>query len=138
MNRNIIKQLRWLVVVPASIGLGILYATYISPILMGGMSNSFEHGASPLMASMITIVSAYIIAPTYKFKTSLTIACLWLLAPLTGIIIMIFGIKINGEEQYLLDGGVALFTTILGVLFGLFITWRLTAKHNQSDEKIIV
>lgn len=137
MNRNIINWLRWLVVVPTSIGLGIIYAMYISPILMQGLSRSFEHGASPLIASMIAIVVAYTIAPTYKFKTSLTIACLWLLAPLGGVIIVIFGIKINGEEQYLLDGGAALFTTMLGILLGSFITWRLTVKHNKSDESIL-
>ena len=137
MNRNVIKWLRWSVVLPTSIGLGIIYAMFISPILMQAMSKSFEHGTSPLIAGVIAILSAYVIAPTYKFKTSLTIACLWLSAPLIGVIIMIFGIKVNGEEQYLLDGGIALFTTILGILLGLFITWRLTTKHKKSDEAIL-
>jgi hypothetical protein len=137
MNRNIVNWFRWLVVMPASIGLGITYAMYISPALMQGVGKSFEHGSSPLIASMIAILVAYIIAPDYKFKTSLTIAFLWLLVPLAGIIIMIFRIKVNGEEQYLLDGGVALFTTMLGILLGSLITWRLTVKHNKSYEAIL-
>jgi hypothetical protein len=85
MNKNIIKWLRWLIVVPASIGLGILYAMYVSPLLMQATSKSFEHGTSPLIAIMIALVSAYIVATMHKFKTSLVVGGLWLLAPLASI-----------------------------------------------------
>lgn len=137
MNSSIINWLRWILVLPVSIGSGIIYAMYISPALMQGMSKSFEHGSSPLIAILLAIVSAYIIAPSHKFKTSLVVGGVWLLAPIAGIFIVLTGIKIEGEEQSVVDGGFAIFTTMLGVLLGSLITWILNAKHNKSDKAIL-
>jgi len=141
MNRNLIRWFRWLILIPATIGLTLLYAIYVNPVLTQGFGKNIEHALNPFISFALVVLIAYLIAPSYKFKTSLIFGCLSLLLPFVGIIIVLTGIKIGGEEQYVLDGGIGLFATLLGVVSGLLITWKLSSKNNNSpnskDEAII-
>jgi len=126
-------------VLPVSIGMCILYSVYIHPVLLRGLDKDAVHAFNPLITSVIAIVLAYFIAPKYKFNIALVVAALWLLAPIAGLIIVMFGIKVNGQEQSILDGGAALATTILGVIVGIFIAWKfhLRLSSKSREEEII-
>lgn len=141
MNRNLIRWFRWLILIPATIGLTLLCAIYVNPVLTQDFGKNIEHALNPFISFALIVLIAYLIAPSYKFKTSLIFGCLSLLLPFVGIIIVLTGIKIGGEEQYVLDGGIGLFATLLGVVSGLLITWKLSSKNNNSpnskDEAII-
>lgn len=128
MNATLIYWLRWVLLLPIAIGLGIGYAIYGGPLVTYGWDKSIEHASSPFIASSLAIITAYIIAPSHKFKASLIVAGFWLLAPIIGIVIAVTGIKVEGEEQYLLDGGVAMLSTILGIGASLYANWRDSKK----------
>ncbi|MFN0292511.1 hypothetical protein [Pedobacter helvus] len=139
MNAKLLVFLRWLMVFPVSIGMCILYSFYIHPVLLQGWDKNIVHAFNPLIASVIAIVLAYFIAPKNKFNIALIVAGLFLLAPVTGLIIVMFGIKVNGQEQSILDGGAALATTTLGVIVGIFIAWKfhLRLSSKSREEEII-
>jgi hypothetical protein len=139
MNAKLLDFLRWVMVFPVSIGMCISYSFYIHPVLLQGWDKNIVHAFNPLIASVIAIVLAYIIAPKYKFNIALIVAGLFLLAPIAGLIIVIFGIEINGQEQTILDGGAALGTTILGVIVGIFIAWKFQLRllSKSKEEEII-
>jgi len=134
MNRNLIRWFRWLILIPATIGLTVLYAIYVNPVLTQGFGKNIEHALNPFISFALVVLIAYLIAPSYKFKTSLIFGCLSLLLPFVGIIIVLTGIKIGGEEQYVLDGGIAIFTTIAGLAVGLLITWKLNIRSYRFKE----
>jgi len=110
-------------VVPGAIGLGIGYAIYGGPFFTYGWDQRVDHASSPFIASSLAIIAAYIIAPSHKFKASLVVAGLWLLAPMTAVVISLAGIQVEGEQQYLLDGGVAMLSTVLGIGASLYANW---------------
>jgi hypothetical protein len=123
MNATYLNWLRWVLLVPTSIGLGILYAIYGGPLITYGWDQSIDHASSPFIASAIAILAAYHLAPFHKFRASLAVAFLWLMAPIIGSFIIITDIKVEGEEQYLVDGGVAMLSTFLGIVASLYANW---------------
>lgn len=139
MGSKFITWFRWVMVFPVSIGTCILYSSFIHPVLLQGLGKNTVHAFNPLIASVIAIVVAYIIAPNYKFNIALIVAGFFLLAPIAGLIIVMFGIKVNGQEQSILDGGAALATTTLGVIVGIFIAWKfhLRLSSKSREEEII-
>ena len=139
MSNKFTTWFRWLMVFPVSIGMCILYSFYIHPVLLQGWDKNIVHAFNPLIASIIAIVVAYIIAPRYKFTIALVVAGLWLLALIGGLIIVIFGIEVNGQEQTILDGGAALATTTIGIVVGIFIAWKFHIRRSSKskEEEII-
>lgn len=126
--------------VPLSIAICILYAIHVHPFLTQGLDKKLAHTLSPLIASIISIVFAYIIAPKCKFRSALIVAVTLLLVPIACIIIMVFGIKVSGEEQTIIDGGVAMAMLLIGIIVGVFVTWILKTWREMllaKDSRII-
>ncbi len=57
-----------------------------------------------------------------------------MVAPLVGMIIWLTDIKVEGKEQYLIDGGIALFATLAGLSIGLLVTWKLNKGSYRFRE----
>lgn len=132
MNKQIIKWSRWIILLPTSICLPVIciFLTDLLPAVNFEDSSSkhFLHSLYPFITSIISILTAYIIAPNHKFRASTAIAVLWLLSLLTALSIVIFKVRVAGEQQYVVDDGMATISTLIGVAIGLMVGWRLQVK----------
>lgn len=135
MNHKVIIILRWIIFIPASIVLSLIYAIYIHPLLMQGVDKRVAHALNTLIVGVIAITASYIIAPKHKFRSALIVAATLLLVPVACIIIIVFGIKVNGEEQTIVDGGAAMAMLLIGIIVGVFVTWILKTWRQISQAK---
>lgn len=129
MNQNIVKWLRWLFLLPVSI-LMTAVIFYLSELLPGiivskNSAKNVMHVLSPFFTSIISILSAHVIAPNDKFKASLVIGLIWLLILSIALSIVIFKVKFYGQHQYILDGGMALISAVTGIAIALLMSWKL-------------
>lgn len=128
INYNLIfKWVRWVALIPFSIGAGVLVSYVCSFMFDRSLpepsevitSNRFE----PLIASFISLLVAYVIAPMYKFKTVLLMISLWLFVLLLLLLIVVFKVKLYSEEYSVLDGGMRLLMTVVGLASGFLVVW---------------
>ncbi|SDH17177.1 hypothetical protein SAMN05421827_11839 [Pedobacter terrae] len=129
MNQNIVKWLRWLFLLPVSILMTavIFYLPELLPgiIVSKNSAKNVMHVLSPFFTSIISILSAHVIAPNDKFKASLVIGLIWLLILSIALSIVIFKVKFYGQHQYILDGGMALISAVTGIAIALLMSWKL-------------
>lgn len=139
MSKSILKWLRWLLVLPASIcipAITIFLPELLPHIKIDDISSAnFRHALYPFVTSIISILTAYVVAPGYKFKASLAIAILWLFILLAALSIVLFKVKVAGEEQYVLDNGVATISTLVGITISLIVSWKAQSKRRSSTTK---
>lgn len=129
------KWVRWLLLLPASICIPaiIIFVPNLLPNIKA-ISTSYEnflHALSPFVSSIISILTAYVVAPSHKFRVSLAIALLWFLILLTALIIVVFKVKVDGEEQFVIDNGMATISTLIGIMVGLLVSRKAQSKRGR-------
>jgi len=138
MSQNIIKWLRWILLLPVSVLMPVLIFNlpeFLPGIIVSENSaTNIVHVLSPFISSIISIISAYIIAPNFKFKASLVIGLVWLLILSIAISIVVFRVKFYGQQQYILDGGMATISAVLGITIALLTCWKLQNIQKKTDK----
>ena len=128
INYNLIfKWVRWVTLVPFSVGAGLLISYVCLLMFDYSLPESSEvintNRFAPLIASFISLLVAYVIAPMYKFKTVLLMISLWLFVLLLLLLIVVFKVKLYSEEYSVLDGGMRLLMTVAGLASGFLVVW---------------
>ncbi|MCX2472773.1 hypothetical protein OQZ33_00375 [Pedobacter sp. MC2016-05] len=90
-----------------------------------------------LISTTGSILLAYFIAPSSKFRASIGIAVMWLLILAACLFIVLGGIGIDGKQQTVLDGGVSIVSMVVGLTIGLFITRKLNSSPSQVEQKLL-
>jgi hypothetical protein len=131
--------LRWGLLVPISIGAGLLVSTVFGLVLPYVVDESsqevYKHASAPLITSFLSVTLAYWIAPKYKLRTATIICSLWLLVVTLGLLITIVDIKLYGQEYEVKDGGMAIIMTACGLAFACCRIWRVqSSKIYMSDQ----
>ena len=89
-----------------------------------------------LITTIGSIFLAYLIAPSHKFKASVSIGFIWFLVIGACVIIVATGVRLGGSQQTILDGGVSIASTIIGVSAGLIITKKL-GNSTTEEQRLI-
>lgn len=134
MNRSsIFYWLRWILVLPLSIGVGLLIATAIGMILWFMIAEptleKYKFVSSPLIASFISVILAPLIAPEKKSVTMLFICGLWLIVISVLLVIVIAHVKIYGEELEVKDKGIAMIQVLCGLIGGWVVSRKLQSIY---------
>lgn len=110
-SSNPIIWLRWLLILPVSISFPIFIDWLVRLFFYLSLDSRVETGIARclimLISTIVSVLLAYIVAPSSKFEASIIIAAVWVLVLAACLIIVVGGIGIAGEQQTVLDGGVS-------------------------------
>ncbi|TDO21332.1 hypothetical protein [Pedobacter duraquae] len=129
INRDFIFYwLRWTLLLPLSIAVGLLASSVIGFILSFVVSEAplerYKHALNPFITSFLSLVVARWIAPRYKSKATLVICVIWLVLILLCLFISVTDIRLYGDSYELKDGGMAVVMIILGMSSAYLLIWK--------------
>lgn len=137
--RLIIYWIRWLLLLPLSIGIGLavtsLFSIALSFVVHNYDLSQFNSAMRAFISSSLSIILAYMIAPKYKLKVVLGLYFLWALAIAFCFTIGIFKIKLYGEEWEMKDGGLALNMVLIGLTLSYVILFIIPKRGIQVSSK---
>lgn len=128
--------LRWLLLLPLSIGIGLAVSSVFSMIASFAFHSydltQFNGAARAFIISFVSIILSYVIAPKYKIKAVMGLYCLWFFIMICCLILVMSKVKLYGEEWEIKDGGIALSMVILGLAFSYVILFIAPKETNRA------
>ncbi|MES3005475.1 MAG: hypothetical protein V4664_00860 [Patescibacteria group bacterium] len=123
---------RWVAVLPGSLFAGgisqfplhwVLYATLSGESFENGLEllKPIEHFLSPIVLMVVVVLVGYKLAPSFKFKTSVILAVLWVLSALISIM-FISTIHMDLRTVF----------TFTAILLALYFNWRKSKENYQN------
>lgn len=132
MNKSLIFWLRWIGVLPVSLISGMLVTFPIHWVLyrtLSGGDNPFvtpypelpERLLQPFFSGLVIVWVASLIAPSYKFKTSVIMLALWVFGAGGAFILGYLGYSIGKVQLDLTSGGLPIIMGVVGAIIGVII-----------------
>jgi MFS family permease len=132
--------IRWLLLLPFSIGIGLAISSLVSVALSFVVHNydltQFNSGSRAFITSSLSIILAYVIAPKYKHRAVVGLYFLWALGLTFCLTIAICKIKLYGVEWEIKDCGIALIMILIGLTFSYLILFIIPKRRIELHNVI--
>jgi drug/metabolite transporter (DMT)-like permease len=131
MQSKVLNILRWILVIPISIGLVSLLDWFSTTVLETQLDRTLINGIKRTLVTLTSTISsvlvAGLIAPNHKFRASCGIAILWII-----IVLLTIGISLFTNKGYeILDGGISITSVFIGLISGVLISWLVFSQWEE-------